>query len=69
MVNHEIKSRIHEEADLFFPYDPDENLLSEDVISVWEATNICLVERPELVRTRHHLKKLADSRIIITQPK
>ena len=40
MVNHEIKIRIHEEADLFSPYDPDENLLSEDVISIWEATNI-----------------------------
>ena len=27
----EIKLKIHEESDLFTPYDPDRNLLSEDV--------------------------------------
>ena len=32
MVTQEIKLKIHEEADLFSPFDPDQKLLSEDVI-------------------------------------
>ena len=31
MVTQEIKLRIHEESDMFTPYDPDQKLLSEDV--------------------------------------
>ena len=31
MAANEIKLRIHEEADMFSPYDPDQEMLSEDV--------------------------------------
>lgn len=31
MNTHEIKLKIHEEADLFTPYDPDQMMLSEDI--------------------------------------
>ena len=33
MITEEIKLRIHEESDLFSPLDPDQQILSEDVIS------------------------------------
>ena len=32
MVTTEIKLKIHEESDMFTPYDPDQKLLSEDVM-------------------------------------
>ncbi len=32
-VNQEIRLRIHEESDLFSPYDPDQMMLSEDISS------------------------------------
>ena len=36
MITHELKLKIHEEADLFSAYDPDQTLLSEDVVSYLE---------------------------------
>ena len=35
MGNNEMKVKIHEESDLFSPYDPDQSQLSEDVIAIW----------------------------------
>ena len=35
MVRHELQMKIHEESDLFSPYDPQQNLLSEDVLTYW----------------------------------
>ena len=35
MVKHELKLKIHEESDLFSPYDPDQNVLSEDVVAYY----------------------------------
>ena len=31
MITHEIKLKIHEESDLYSPYDPDQKMLSEEV--------------------------------------
>lgn len=36
MTTQEIKLKIHEEADLFSEYDPDQTLLSEDIASYFE---------------------------------
>ena len=36
MITQELKLKIHEEADLFSAYDPDQMLLSEDVVSYME---------------------------------
>lgn len=36
MNRQEIKIKIHEESDLFSPFDPELSQLSEDVIAVWE---------------------------------
>ena len=33
MITEEIKLRIHEESDLFSPLDPDQRILSDEVIS------------------------------------
>ena len=35
MGKNEMKVKIHEESDLFSPYDPDQSQLSEDVIAIW----------------------------------
>ena len=36
-------------------------------VCIWEATEIFIMERPELLFTRYHLRKLVDSDIFITQ--
>jgi hypothetical protein len=35
METNEMRVKIHEESDLFSPYDPDQSQLSEDVITIW----------------------------------
>ena len=36
-------------------------------VGVWEATDICILERPALRRTRYHYKKLANAEIVFSQ--
>ena len=40
MVKNELKLKIHEESDMFSPCDPDQSLLSDDVLSVLGRTFI-----------------------------
>ena len=36
VITNEIKVKIHEESDLYCPFDPEQSRLSEDVIAIWE---------------------------------
>ena len=44
-MKREIKLRIHEESDLFSPYDPDQMQLSEDMISYLKCKSEMILKK------------------------
>lgn len=37
-------------------------------VGFWEATDIYIMDRPELLKTRYHLNKLIESEVTFSQP-
>ena len=52
-MKREIKLRIHEESDLFSPYDPDQMQLSEDMISYLKCKSEMMLKKYKEVYTLH----------------
>ena len=52
-MKREIKLRIHEESDLFSPYDPDQMQLSEDMISYLKRKSEMMLKKCKEVYTLH----------------
>ena len=45
MITQEVKLRIHEESDLFSPFDPDQTMLSDEVISYLNRNYVVMYKK------------------------
>ena len=75
MKTRNIKLKIHDESDIFSSLDPDQNMISDEVVGVeilsimgwvcvWKATSIAIMQRPELLRVKRNLERMARAEIV-----
>ena len=57
-MKREIKLRIHEESDLFSPYDPDQMQLSEDMVTYLKRKSEMMYKKNKEAYTLHIFRQL-----------